>query len=76
MAEVEQPVEPHVQKVLYAVGKAVDEFVADAYGDKQMGWLIAMFEFGDKGRFNYISNSQRGDIIKLLEEMLVKFKGS
>lgn len=76
MAEVEQPVDPHVQRVLYAVGKAIDDFVKEHYPNEKMGFFVSMFDFGDKGRFNYMSNGNRQDIIKLMEEMLIKFKGS
>lgn len=75
MAEQEGPVEEHVQKVLYAVGKAIDEFVTEHHPEG-MGFFVAMFQFGSGGRFNYLSNARRDDIVKLLEEMLVKFKGS
>lgn len=44
--------------------------------DREYGFFLSVFPFGEKeGRFNYIANSERVDIIKLLEEMLVKFKG-
>ncbi len=46
----------------------------------KMGFFIAVYpheghEVGGEARFNYISNSKREDIVILLQEMTVKFKG-
>jgi len=43
---------------------------------KEWGFFLALFPFDTgPGRFNYISNAKREDIVVLLKEMTAKFEG-
>lgn len=39
-----------------------------------LGYALFVFEFNNSGMANYISNAQRKDMIKCLEETLMRFK--
>ena len=38
------------------------------------GFNLMIFDFGKKGSMFYISNAQRGDVIRLMREFIKKFK--
>jgi hypothetical protein len=42
---------------------------------REVGFFLAIYPLGDSGRFNYISNCDRNDVIVLLKEMLARFEG-
>jgi hypothetical protein len=68
-------IESQLRKTMYALAKVIEEYVKLAHG-KDLGWFIAMFPLYDTGgRFNYISNAKREDIIVLLKEMTKRFEG-
>jgi hypothetical protein len=43
---------------------------------KKIGFILLTAKFGDikNGRVNYISNGERSDMIKMMEELLGRFK--
>ena len=43
--------------------------------DRKVGFVVLLFEFGDTGRANYISNANRADVVALLKEQLARFEG-
>ena len=43
--------------------------------DRKVGFVVMLFEFGDNGRANYISNADRADVVTLLKEQLARFEG-
>jgi hypothetical protein len=42
---------------------------------KKYGFMLAVFDFGDRGRFNYIGNSNREELVTLMKEMIARFEG-
>jgi hypothetical protein len=71
----EQPVEWRWHDFMNRLAPALDKGL-NADGNKKFGFFLAIFPFGDEeGRFNYISNADRKDIIVLMKEMIVKFEG-
>ena len=38
------------------------------------GFLLMTFDFDAPGRMNYLSNAQRGDVVKMLREFLTKYE--
>jgi hypothetical protein len=42
---------------------------------KTVGFVVWLFEWGHEGWATYVSNAQRPDMIKALEELLAKLKG-
>jgi len=69
------PVEEDLIETMRALGQALDStFNGDKKTpEKRIGFCLLTFKFGDvsnKSRMNYISNSNRDDMIKALEEFL------
>ena len=67
-----------------ALARAIDElFNPETHSPKlhgkpdkrETGFFLAVYPFGDQGRFNYISNCDRNDVVVLLKEMLARFEG-
>jgi hypothetical protein len=75
----EQPIEEEYRSKMNALAVGIDKILnGDDLGkERKVGFLLGVFEFGDLegGRFNYISNANRSDIINLLKEMTAKFQG-
>lgn len=68
-----EPVEERYQKQLYAIGNAIDKFLNPSEdGFKKIGFVILMFSFDNKqeDRMNYLSNAQRGDVIRAMKEFI------
>jgi hypothetical protein len=72
----EEPVEAHLARELNALGHVTKEWIEESFGKDKIGFVILMFQFGEGGRMNYLSNARREDIIKALEELLENFKAS
>jgi hypothetical protein len=71
------PIEPQHRSMMNTVAHVLDEaFNGDAKGkDRKVGFCLLVFNFGDEGRCNYISNAERIDMITLLKEQLKRFEG-
>jgi hypothetical protein len=39
-----------------------------------VGFCLTLFTFGDGGWFTYVSNAERGDMMRALEELLRKLR--
>lgn len=48
--------------------------VLKAQTPKGMGFAFFLFDFGEKGGLYYVSNAQREDMIKTMEEWIAKEK--
>jgi len=60
---------------LSSMAKAIDKTLNNKK-PKEWGFFVAVFPFDTgPGRFNYISNADRKDIVVLLKEMTAKFEG-
>lgn len=58
------PVEEKHAAALYAVGCAIrDEF-------PDIGFCVLMFDFGEAGRVNYLSNASREHMIRAMKEFV------
>jgi hypothetical protein len=54
---------------LRAIAKAITPMLPASHG-----FLLMTFEVGAPGRLNYLSNGERGDIVKMLREFIGKFE--
>jgi len=63
-------IDPELKQVMNDIGRILSYAVGD-----QWGFFLAVYPFGEGGRFNYISNSNRRDVIILLKEMTARFEG-
>jgi hypothetical protein len=67
------PLEREDEKVradLQALGRHVDQQLPFGWG-----FVVLAFPFGADGRMNYISNAQRGDIVRTMYEFIEATKG-
>lgn len=74
------PIEPGYRRMMNDVAGVLDRFFnGEKQGDdRKTGFVLLVFNFGDGSpgeRCNYISNTQRSDIVNLLQEQLKRFKG-
>jgi hypothetical protein len=71
------PIEPKFREKMNVLAHFLDkQFNGDApRGERQVGFCLLVFNFGDEGRCNYISNADRLDMIVLLKEQLARFEG-
>lgn len=68
------PIEPEYEQMMNALAHGINE-ILNGNGPKETGFVLMMFNFGDAGRCNYISNARREDIVVLLREQLARFEG-
>lgn len=55
----------HREKMLALARVLGEEF--DGYG-----FTLLVFDFGDKGRMNYVSNARREDVLAAMQEFIAK----
>jgi len=71
------PIEAEYEEGMRTIGAAIDA-VFNGEGEKRerkTGFVLLVFDFGDQGRCNYISNAERADVVVLLKEQLARFEG-
>jgi hypothetical protein len=73
----EEPIQEEYRAMLQAVAQALDEFFNPDLDNKRVAFalLIAPFEGAQGGRVNYVANADRKDVMKILEELLARWKG-
>ena len=69
------PIEPQLHDLMNGLAHGLDEIFNDRGKPKKVGFVLLAFNFGDKGRCNYISNANREDVVTLLTEQLAYFRG-
>jgi hypothetical protein len=73
------PVDPQLVAAMNELAHLIDgTFNGEAKGEeRKWGFCLLAFPFGDSidGRMNYISNTDRADIIVALKELLARFEG-
>lgn len=69
MKEKQQPIEPHLRKIMNDIGKTLANTINEV-GEGKYGFCLFVFNFGEKGRINYISNAQREDMVATLKEFI------
>ena len=71
------PIEAKYHKQMIELAQVLDQwFNGGAKGeDRKVGFALLVFDFGNEGLANYISNADRIDMITLLKEQLARFEG-
>ena len=73
------PISPEYHAQMNDVARALDEVFNGSRGaDRQTGFVLLVFPFGDKDgqRCNFISNgADRRDLVALFKEMIARFEG-
>jgi hypothetical protein len=74
--ETKRPVDPdamrkmeHMSRLLFQM---LDEFAGGAFTRHEVGMALFLFTFGDGAEFTYISNAQRGTMVKTMQEFIAK----
>lgn len=60
----EQPIEPDKHEAMNAIAQVLCDIFPD------LGFALLVFEFGDKGRMNYISNTRRQEMLIAMKEFI------
>lgn len=55
--------------IVEGMAKIVRGILAEEGMDQQLGFTLILFEFGEGGNMSYASTAQRGDFLRLLDEM-------
>lgn len=63
------PISDGVRAQMNATADALKEVFAG------YGWALLVFDWGDKGRMNYISNAQRDDMLVAMREFIAMHEG-
>jgi hypothetical protein len=74
----DEPIEEEYKDKMNAVAMVLDKFFnQDSRGkDRKVGFLLMVFNFGEEGRCNFISNgADRGDVVILMKELIARFEG-
>jgi hypothetical protein len=74
---VSDPIEPDFVALMNTLATVLDEtFNGEAKGDaRSVGFVLLSFNFGDKGRVNYISNADRDDVIATMKAFVARAEG-
>lgn len=73
-------IKPAYREIMGALARGIDEVLngSRAEGEpKTTGFVLMVFPLGaaEGGRFNYISNGNREDVVTLMREMIARFEG-
>lgn len=64
-----------IEGIAANIGRAIGAAVNDSVGGPgKMGFALLIFDFGDGGTMAYSSNARRADMIRALDELLVKLR--
>jgi hypothetical protein len=71
------PIEDAYRDDMNRLAHMLDQFFnGEARGaDRQTGFVLIVFGFGDTGRANYISNADRADVVTMLKQQIARFEG-
>ena len=61
------PIRPEVREKMNEMAKAIEGQLPSG-----MGFVFCVFDFGEGGFMNYISNSERADMLKAMKEFIAK----
>jgi hypothetical protein len=71
----DMPIEDRFRLQMNALAQAISEILNEDPSHPKVGFCLMMFNIGDTGRCNYISNVNRQDVVCLLKEQLAHFEG-
>lgn len=70
-------IQEHHRQEMHALLEAIDHLLNGDAKPKKVGFAILMFDFAGptSDRINYISNSNRQDMICAMKELVARFEG-
>ena len=71
------PIEEEYHAQLNAIAEALDKTLNGKLKgeDRALGFILLMFEFGEEGRVNYISNAEREHCLCAMKEFIARAEG-
>ena len=72
------PIEPEYRDVLNGLAFGLDKILngEDCLPEnRKVGFFLTFFNFGDAGRFNYISNADALDVLAMLKDVVARIEG-
>lgn len=79
MIEKEQPIEPVLARLMTDIGNAIGHALKETVRNTGEEYGFALLMFGLKGdessRMNYISNSNREDMLAAMKEFIARAEG-
>lgn len=70
----DDPIEEGLRVVMNDVAHLISAAI-DKHADRPMGFMLLTFDFGEGGRTSYISNAEREDVIKAMQEWIGRQDG-
>lgn len=67
----DDPIPPELRATMNDIGQVLQE-VFDKQTERQMGFMLMVFDLGHGGTTSYISNCDRSDVVTLLAEFVEK----
>lgn len=64
MEASDEPIDPKYQEMMHALADTLHQFL------QPNGFVLLMFDRHDPGRVNYVSNCDRGDVLKAMQEFI------
>lgn len=59
-----------LEKLCRDIAQRIDIALGNTRTNKQTGFALMLFDFGGGGNMTYVSNAERGDMIKALYEQI------
>lgn len=63
-----------LESLIKGYSDAIRHSLAEQVGERKVGFVLMLFDYGEKGSFAYAADAQRSDMIALLEEALIKLR--
>lgn len=61
--------------LMQSIAGGLDNILNGDARPKRVGFTVLMFNFGDEGQVNYVSNADRADMIASMKSLLARWEG-
>jgi hypothetical protein len=63
-----------LEEVCRDIGKTIGTAIDNNFGPFKVGFALMVFDFGEGGHMTYVSNGQRQEMVRALQELLDHIK--
>lgn len=74
LADPDDGIVPEYKERMNNLARALDDILNAGKRPKEICFALLMCRFGEDGRVNYISNGERSDMLKMMEEYISSVK--
>lgn len=67
----DDPIRPELSEPMNELARVLSEVLPDG-----VGFALLVFDFGKGGFMNYISNSERADVVRAMREFIARAEGN